>query len=104
VARPPEHLAEQQRTLGRYLAALREATGLYQADIARAVPMIGVQRGDANQLVTYADAALEIAVQTGSGFIGRKLRELQSHLAPLFGNSEVRQLDQWIMDVCRGVR
>ncbi len=38
MARQPEHLAEQQRTLGRYLAALRDAAGLYQADIARAVP------------------------------------------------------------------
>lgn len=38
MARQPEHLAEQQRTLGRYLAALREAAGLYQVDIARAVP------------------------------------------------------------------
>ena len=38
VARPPEHLTEAQRTLGRYLAALRDAAGLYQADIARAVP------------------------------------------------------------------
>jgi tetratricopeptide (TPR) repeat protein len=38
VARQPEHLAEQQRTLGRYLAALRQSAGLYQADIARAVP------------------------------------------------------------------
>jgi tetratricopeptide (TPR) repeat protein len=38
MARQPQHLAEQQRTLGRYLAALREAAGLYQVDIARAVP------------------------------------------------------------------
>lgn len=38
MARQPEHLAEQQRTLGRHLAALRETAGLYQADIARAVP------------------------------------------------------------------
>src|SRR5262249_25493074 len=38
MARQPEHLAEQQRTLGRYLAALREAAGLHQTDIARAVP------------------------------------------------------------------
>jgi transcriptional regulator with XRE-family HTH domain len=38
VARQPEHLADQQRALGRYLAALREAAGLYQADIARAAP------------------------------------------------------------------
>jgi len=38
MARQPQHLAEQQRKLGRHLAALREAAGLYQADIARAVP------------------------------------------------------------------
>ncbi len=38
MARQPEHLVEQQRTLGRYLAALREEAGLFQADIARAVP------------------------------------------------------------------
>ncbi|MGH3696367.1 MAG: helix-turn-helix domain-containing protein [Pseudonocardiaceae bacterium] len=38
MARPPKHLVEQQRTLGRYLTALRDAAGLFQADIARAVP------------------------------------------------------------------
>jgi DNA-binding XRE family transcriptional regulator len=59
--------------------------------------MMGVQRGDVSQLVTYADAALEIAVQTGSGFIGRKLYGLRDYLAPLLGNSQVRQLNQQIM-------
>jgi DNA-binding XRE family transcriptional regulator len=38
MARQPGHHAEQQRALGRYLAALREAAGLYQGDIARTVP------------------------------------------------------------------
>ncbi|MGH3832007.1 MAG: helix-turn-helix domain-containing protein [Pseudonocardiaceae bacterium] len=38
MARQPPELTEQQRTLGRHLAALREAAGLYQTDIARAVP------------------------------------------------------------------
>ncbi|MGH3673840.1 MAG: helix-turn-helix domain-containing protein, partial [Pseudonocardiaceae bacterium] len=38
MARQPPELAEQQRLLGRYLAALRNAAGLYQTDIARAVP------------------------------------------------------------------
>jgi transcriptional regulator with XRE-family HTH domain len=38
MARQPPELAEQQRVLGRYLAALRKAAGLYQTDIARAVP------------------------------------------------------------------
>lgn len=38
MARQPPELAEQQRLLGRHLATLREAAGLYQTDIARAVP------------------------------------------------------------------
>ena len=38
MARQPPELAEQQRALGRHLATLREAVGLYQTDIARAVP------------------------------------------------------------------
>lgn len=61
--------------------------------------MIAVQRGDVDQLVTHADAVLEIAVQTGSGFIGRKLHGLQGHLAPLLGNGRVRQVNQRIMAV-----
>jgi len=38
MARQPQHLAERQQKLGRYLAALRKAAGLYQVDVARAVP------------------------------------------------------------------
>jgi DNA-binding XRE family transcriptional regulator len=38
MARQPPELTEQQRMLGRHLATLREAAGLYQTDIARAVP------------------------------------------------------------------
>lgn len=66
--------------------------------------MIGAQRGDANQLVTYADAALQTATQTGSGFIGRKLWALQGHLAPLLGNSSIRQLNHGIMTLPGGFR
>ncbi len=58
--------------------------------------MIGLQQGDVDQLLTSADAALGMAEQTGSGFITRKLQGLQSHLAPLLGNSHVRQLNQRI--------
>ena len=38
MARQPPELTEQQQALGRNLAALRKAAGLYQTDIARAVP------------------------------------------------------------------
>jgi hypothetical protein len=40
---------------------------------------------------------LEMAVQTGSGFISRKLEGLRDHLSPLLGNSQVWQLSQRIM-------
>ncbi len=53
MARQPEHLVEQQRGLGRYLAALREAAGLCQPDIARAVPC-------PRTTVTHAEAGSQL--------------------------------------------
>lgn len=79
------------------LSARRRGSAL--TDLA----MIAVQRGDVNQLVTYADLVLEISAQTGSGFISRKLQALQPHLAPLLGNSRVHQVNQQIMAVSRKV-
>jgi hypothetical protein len=63
--------------------------------------MVGLQRGDIDQLTSHAEAALKLATRTGSGFISRKLQELQSHLASPLGNSQVRQLDQQIMAVSK---
>ncbi|MGH9960300.1 MAG: transcriptional regulator, partial [Pyrinomonadaceae bacterium] len=68
-----------------------------RASVLTDLGMIGLQRGDVGQLISHAEAALEIATQTGSGFISRKLQKLQGHLAPLLGNSQVRQLDQQIV-------
>ncbi|MGH3905535.1 MAG: hypothetical protein ACRDTE_15315 [Pseudonocardiaceae bacterium] len=86
------------------LAALGNAlqqnlSGRRRGSVLTDLAMIGVQRGDVDQLMTYADAALEMVEQTGSGFIGRKLHGLQSHLAPLLGNSRVRQLNDRIMTI-----
>ncbi|MGH4012581.1 MAG: helix-turn-helix domain-containing protein [Pseudonocardiaceae bacterium] len=58
--------------------------------------MLGVQRRDVNELVTYANAALDTARQTGSGVIGRKLQGLQPHLALFLTNRQVRQLNREI--------
>jgi transcriptional regulator with XRE-family HTH domain len=77
------------------LSARRRASVL--ADLA----MIGLQRGDVDQLITHAEAVLEIAARTGSGFISRRLQALQDHLTSLLGNSRVRQLDQQIIAVSR---
>lgn len=58
--------------------------------------IIGVECGDVDQTVTYADAALEVAEQTGSGFVNRKLQELQSHLVPLLADRRVSELNERI--------
>jgi hypothetical protein len=60
-----------------------------------------VQRGDVNRIITYADAALEVAEQTRSGFISRKLKDLQGHLVPLLGNSQIQLANQRIATLSR---
>jgi tetratricopeptide (TPR) repeat protein len=88
-----------ERALGdalrQHLSARRRASVLTD------LTMIALQRGDVDQLTNHAEAALEIAARTGSGFVARKLQDLQGHLTPLLGNSQVRQLDQQIMAVSR---
>lgn len=61
--------------------------------------LVGVQRRDPHRLVMYADAALDLARQTGSGVIGRRLKGLQMHLAPFLGDSHVRYLNEQITTV-----
>jgi hypothetical protein len=58
---------------------------------------IGAQRRDTHQLVTYGNAALDVARQTGSaGYVGRKLAVLRPQLAPFRADSHVRHLEQEI--------
>ncbi len=57
---------------------------------------VGVQHRDSDQLVLYADAALDTARQTGSGVVIRKLQTLQAQLVPFLGDSHVRYLDEQI--------
>ncbi len=54
MGRQPPELAELRRALGRQLATLREAAGLYQTDIARAVPCH-------RTTVTHAEAGSQLA-------------------------------------------
>jgi hypothetical protein len=82
-------------------ASRQDLSARRRASVLTDLATIGVQRGDVDQLITYAEPALEIAARTGSGFISRKLQELQSHLTPLLENSRVRQLDQQIIAISR---
>ncbi|MGH3888789.1 MAG: helix-turn-helix domain-containing protein [Pseudonocardiaceae bacterium] len=63
--------------------------------------MIGVQCGDPERLVMYADAALDTARQTGSGVICRKLQVLQERLSSFLGDRHVRHLSEHITTVTR---
>jgi hypothetical protein len=64
--------------------------GAILADLA----VTGAQRRDVEQLVTYATEAVELARQTGSGYIGRKLAGLRPHLAAVANDPRVRQLQE----------
>ncbi|WUH97758.1 helix-turn-helix domain-containing protein [Spirillospora sp. NBC_00431] len=59
--------------------------------------MLGLQRRDLDQLLSYASDAVTVAEQThSSGYVGRKLQGLQSQLAPLLTDRRVAQLNDRI--------
>ena len=68
-------------------------TARRRASVLTDLAAVGAQRRDPDQVVAFADAALEAAHQTGSGVIRNKLRTLQPRLAPLLSNKQVRQLN-----------
>ena len=93
VGRPDLAEAALTSALAQHLSTRRRGSVL--VDLA----LIGVQRRDSDRLITHADAALDLARQTGSGVIGRRLRGLQAQLAPLLDDTKVRHLHQRIAAV-----
>lgn len=85
-------LAEEALTgaLSQNLSARRR--GAVLTDLA----MVGGLRRDPVELVMYGDAALDMMRQTRSGFVGRRLNELQMHLGPFLDDRHVRRLDEQI--------
>jgi hypothetical protein len=65
--------------------------------------ILGAQRRDLDQIVTYADAAAEIFLQTGSGVIVRKLGSLQAYLAPFLSDRRVDDLNSRIVALGQNV-
>jgi hypothetical protein len=60
--------------------------------------MIGAQCRDPDRILAHASTALDTARQTGSGFISRKLQDLQTYLTPFLSDSRIRQLNTEITD------
>ncbi|MFC4005993.1 transcriptional regulator [Nonomuraea purpurea] len=54
---------------------------------------LGLQRGNRDQVVSYGDRAVELARQTGSKFIARRLRGLQDQMKPILGDQRVGVLN-----------
>ncbi|WP_020669634.1 hypothetical protein [Amycolatopsis nigrescens] len=74
--------------------ALRQAMSpRRRASVLTDLAMIGTHRRDPDQVLTYADAALNEVRQSGSGMISRKLRELQHHLPPLLHDKQIQRLN-----------
>jgi hypothetical protein len=63
--------------------------------------LLGVQRGDVDQVLKYGGTALESAQHTGSGWIGRKLQDVQAQLAPLASDTRITELDDQITALTR---
>jgi hypothetical protein len=66
--------------------------------------MVGIQRHDPEQVVTYANAALDVVRQTESGVVGQKLNHLRLHLEGLADDRHVRRLDQQIVALTGNAR
>jgi transcriptional regulator with XRE-family HTH domain len=58
--------------------------------------VLGIQRRDIDQLLTYTHSVMELAQRTHSGYISRKLQELQGNLAPLLSDHRVSHLSEQI--------
>ncbi|WP_415950614.1 helix-turn-helix domain-containing protein [Streptomyces sp. KLOTTS4A1] len=76
----------------RQLPPASRRRGAILADLA----LIGVQRRDVDQLMSYANEALNVARQRGSGWVGRKLLVLREELEPLKSDRRVRELSEQI--------
>jgi transcriptional regulator with XRE-family HTH domain len=90
-------LAEQALTAALAGRLSPRRRGVVLTDLA----LLGVQRRDAGQVTAHACAALEVARQTGSGVIERKLLGLQDRLGPFLGDSSIRDLDEQITALTR---
>ncbi|MFE9117047.1 multiprotein-bridging factor 1 family protein [Streptomyces sp. NPDC007172] len=77
--------------LGQTMSMRRRGSVL--ADLA----ILGIQRGDIDQLVHHASQVLDLASETESGYVLRKLEGLQGRLEPLMSDRRVSVLNDQII-------
>jgi transcriptional regulator with XRE-family HTH domain/tetratricopeptide (TPR) repeat protein len=98
-------LAEQRGAcytrLGRYDLAetaladalTRRLSPRRQGGVLTDLALLGIQRGDVDQVVTYGGTAVKLARHTGSGWVRRRLQETQERLKPLGSDARITELD-----------
>ena len=64
-----------------------------RASVLTDLAVVGAHRRNPDQVITYADAAITEARNTGSGVIGHKLAGLQPYLTPMLGNTQIRRIN-----------
>jgi transcriptional regulator with XRE-family HTH domain len=65
--------------------------------------LLGIQRGDIDQVLKYGGAALALAQHTGSGWVGRKLADVRTQLAPLSTDTRIAELTGSITALTRSI-
>jgi hypothetical protein len=61
--------------------------------------LLGAQRRDADQIVSYAGDALDLAQQSASGYVAGRLHSLQPRLAPFLSDRRVSDLNDRITEL-----
>jgi transcriptional regulator with XRE-family HTH domain len=79
----------------------QKLSGRRRGSVLTDLAMLGVQRSDPDQVMHYASAALELAEETSSGYVGRKLSGLQAHLTPFASDDRIRELSHSISALVR---
>jgi transcriptional regulator with XRE-family HTH domain len=109
-------LAEERGTcfveLGRLdLAEVALADALKQKLSARRrgsvltdLALLGAKRSDLDEVYQYGNAAVELAQQTGSGYVGRRLQGLQAQLATHATDRRISQLNDQIAGLSSNAR
>jgi transcriptional regulator with XRE-family HTH domain len=64
-----------------------------RASVLTDLAVVGAHRRSLDQVITYADAAITEARNTGSGVIGHKLAGLQPYLTPMLGNIQIQRIN-----------
>lgn len=94
-------LGQPELAAGALTAALERTTSIRRrGSLLTDLAAIGVRRHDPDEILVHGHAAVDLAVQSSSpGYVGRKLRALQTRLTPFGRDPRIAALDDRITGV-----